>query len=115
MQWQGGKRRNRVHDEQGPQFIRHFAKAINLCQHAGGRFAVCQPDHFDLPAFAGTADVFGVHRLAVRRFNSCHFGRGSAANLIHALGKHAVHGNDGFIAFFQDIDDRGFNSARTGS
>ena len=70
-----------------------------------------QTDNFDLLALGGAAHVFRINRLAVRGLDLDDFRRSTNADLIHALGKYAVHGHDALVAFFQRVQHRRFDPA----
>ena len=57
------------------------------------------------------AHVFGIDGLAVGRFDFGDFRRRVPGDDGHAIGKSAVDGDDGFVALFESVDDRGFDAA----
>ncbi len=109
----GGERRHRIHNQKGPQFVGNFSVGVNAGNHAGGSLPVREADDLDIFALASPAHIFGIHRLAIRRLNLYDFRRRPGGNLVHALRKNAVDCHDAFIAFFERIQNRRFNPART--
>ncbi len=52
--------------------------------------------------------------LPIRSFDFGDFRGGALSNLVHAVGKKPVDGDDALIAFFQSVEDGGFDAAGTG-
>ena len=73
-----------------------------------------EADNLDLPALAGAADIFRVHGAAVGGFDASNLGRSALGNGGHALGEDAIDADDGFVARFERVQDRGFDGARAG-
>ncbi len=79
----------------------------------GALIAFCVP--LKQMSLARSAHVFGIDRLAVRRFDFGDFCRRVRRNHRHAVGKYAIDADDGFVASLQCVHYRRFNSSGAGS
>src|SRR5579871_607576 len=111
----GGKRSDRVHDEERAELVGDFAEPIEICDDAGGSFTVREANDFDFFAGSGAANVFRIDRTAERRFDFRDVRLRARSDFKHSVGKVAVDTNDGFVAGLERIYDRGFNPAGAGS
>ena len=115
MERHGRKGRHGIHDQQGTQFVRHLSVGVDAGDHAGRSLPMREAYDLDLFALARPAYIFRIHRLPVGRLHLYDFRRRPRGNLVHALGKNAVDRHDAFIAFFQRVQHRRLNPARTRS
>ncbi len=113
MDRHGRKRRHGIHNQQRTQFVRDLSVGVYSGDHSGRRLSMRESHNLDLLALARAAHILRVHRLPVRRLHLHDSRRRPRRNLVHAFGKNAVDRHDAFIPFFQRIQHRRFNPARS--
>ena len=104
-----------VDDEKRAKFVGNFAEQSIFWMTPVEVSPCASPKNFNFLALAGAANIFGIHGLAVRRFHAGNIALARSAISAMRSREPSIHRDDRFVAGFQRIKNRRFDSAGAGS
>src|SRR5436853_3927898 len=106
---------DRIHDQQGSVTVGKLGQSFKVLKHAGGCFRMYNRKHTRPRLFQSVFDLIHVYGAAPFRSNGCWLSAGTSDDIEHAFAEDSVNADDGFVARFQHVDERGFHSGAAGS